>query len=102
MECKHGLDTRWCAVCIHGPLPTRPSRPLPPPAGGRPHRSGTVATGHGLRDFERDGAGRVRYLCACGAVGAWVLAGAEARLGHADHSRDAHASTKSRGFQGQA
>ncbi len=33
MECKHGLDTRWCGVCIHGPRRQTPSRQAAPPAG---------------------------------------------------------------------
>ncbi len=80
------------------------------PAGGSNGRDGhrapagvePVATGHGLRDFEEEEAGRVRYLCACGVVGAWVLSVAQARSGHWDHSLDAHAFTKSGGARGQA
>ncbi len=34
MECKHGLDTRWCGVCIHGPRPQTPSRQAAPSGRG--------------------------------------------------------------------
>jgi hypothetical protein len=100
MECKHGLDTRWCAVCIHGPLPATPTRPLPPAAGGLPDPDGTAAIGYGLRDREGDEAGRVRYACACGAVGAWVLSRAQACRAHGDHMLDAHAAATG-GSQGR-
>ena len=45
MECKHGLDTRWCAVCLHGPRPPRPSREPPPRTGGSPRRVRTYQPG---------------------------------------------------------
>jgi hypothetical protein len=58
MECKHGLDTRWCAVCIHGPRPPRPSRQPPPPIRGRSRLADTADAGQGLADLGADGSGR--------------------------------------------
>ncbi len=93
MECKHGLDTRWCAVCIHGPSPPRPSRQPRPVTRGLPRPGETPGTSHGLADLGGDGPGRIRFVCACGAVGAWALDRAQARRMHREHSRGAQAPT---------
>ena len=100
MECKHGLDTRWCAVCLHGPGPQRPSRQSPLLARGLPYPSEMAGTGHGLADLEGDGPGRLRFVCACGTVGAWALDRAQARRMHREHTLAAEGPTGGGSAQG--